>query len=60
MAYCKNCQKTISCSCQIRTASDGKTVCSACIREYENSLVNTSSIIPSVPITRPDDIPNIS
>lgn len=35
---CQNCHATISCSCQIRTASDGKQVCSNCVNSYEQQL----------------------
>lgn len=39
-AQCPNCQNPIGCSCsggsQIKTASDGKQVCSKCIAQYES------------------------
>lgn len=35
MATCLNCRKNLSCGCQKRTASDGKSVCSTCITSYE-------------------------
>jgi hypothetical protein len=35
---CSNCQATISCGCQVRTASDGKKVCSNCLASYEQQL----------------------
>jgi hypothetical protein len=37
MANCPNCKKKLSCGCQKRTASDGKTVCSGCITSYEST-----------------------
>jgi len=38
MANCPNCKKKLSCGCQKRTASDGKTVCSGCLTSYESGL----------------------
>jgi hypothetical protein len=38
MANCPNCKKKLSCGCQKRQASDGKTVCSGCIKTYEAGL----------------------
>ena len=38
MANCPNCKKKLSCGCQKRKASDGKTVCSGCITSYESGL----------------------
>ena len=38
MAQCSNCSKTMSCGCQRRTASDGKSVCASCLNIYEKSL----------------------
>ena len=38
MASCSNCKKNLSCGCQKRKASDGKSVCSNCITSYEASL----------------------
>ena len=35
---CTNCETKLSCSCQQRIASDGKSVCSNCIAVYEKSL----------------------
>lgn len=32
---CTNCGSVISCGCQIKTASNGTTVCSNCINAYE-------------------------
>jgi len=37
---CLNCGATMSCGCQKRTASDGKSVCSSCAAAYEQSLKN--------------------
>jgi hypothetical protein len=38
MATCSNCGKGLSCGCQKRTASDGKSVCSNCLSKYEATL----------------------
>ena len=35
---CPNCNSTLSCGCQIKTASDGKKVCNNCITNYEKSI----------------------
>ena len=40
---CSNCKTSISCSCQKRTASDGKSCCSKCVAKYEQSLKPSSS-----------------
>lgn len=41
MAKCLNCGTVLSCGCQKRKASDGKSVCKACIGRYEQSLKKT-------------------
>ena len=38
MAKCSNCNKNLSCGCQKRKASDGRSVCSNCINSYELNL----------------------
>ena len=38
MAQCTNCKRNLSCGCQKKTASDGKSCCSNCITQYENDL----------------------
>lgn len=35
---CTNCGSTITCGCQLKTATDGTKVCSRCIRQYEQKL----------------------
>lgn len=35
---CDNCKTHLSCGCKVRTASDGKKVCTACIANYETLL----------------------
>lgn len=38
MSACLNCGTKLSCGCQKRTASDGKSVCGTCLSGYEYSL----------------------
>jgi len=38
MATCSNCKTKMSCGCQKRSASDGKSVCSKCLTSYEADL----------------------
>jgi hypothetical protein len=40
MGQCSNCGSPFTCSCQIRTASNGVKVCSNCIPVYEQMLQN--------------------
>ncbi len=35
---CPNCNSQLSCGCQKKLASDGKTVCTKCILAYEKKL----------------------
>ena len=35
---CSNCGKALSCGCQKRKASDGRSVCASCVDAYEASL----------------------
>ncbi len=37
-SVCPNCSSKITCGCQRRTASDGKSVCSNCVTLYEKKL----------------------
>lgn len=37
-SVCQNCSSAITCGCQRRTASDGKSVCSNCVALYEKKL----------------------
>ena len=37
-AKCPNCGAGLGCSCQLRTASDGKQVCNNCATKYEKEL----------------------
>jgi transcription elongation factor Elf1 len=39
MNTCPNCGNQLGCSCQLRTASNGQTVCTSCVIEYEK-LIN--------------------
>lgn len=38
MAKCLNCGKSLSCGCQKKTATDGKSVCATCVVAYETRL----------------------
>jgi transcription elongation factor Elf1 len=38
MATCSNCGRKLSCGCQKRKASDGRSVCSNCSGTYETKL----------------------
>jgi hypothetical protein len=40
MARCGNCGKALSCGCQKRKASDGASVCSNCVSNYEAQKIN--------------------
>ncbi len=35
---CPNCNAKLTCGCQRKTASDGKTVCANCVASYEQKL----------------------
>lgn len=35
---CLNCKSTLSCGCQKKVASNGASVCAACLTNYEASL----------------------
>ena len=39
MAKCGNCNATLTCGCQKRTANDGKSACQTCVQAYNKSLV---------------------
>ena len=43
MANCSNCNKKLSCGCQKRKASDGRSVCASCISNYELTLKQTKN-----------------
>lgn len=48
MNECPNCKNPLGCSCQLRTASNGQTVCTACIGDYEK-LINPQAFVQSEP-----------
>ncbi len=54
-AICSNCGAKLSCGCQKRSASDGRSVCANCIANYENNLKiikqQTSTAFPNSPNT---------
>lgn len=35
---CSNCKETLTCGCQRKNASDGKSVCTKCAAIYERNL----------------------
>ncbi len=37
---CNNCGADIYCGCQRETASDGRSCCTNCIKQYERSIGN--------------------
>lgn len=41
-ASCENCKIKLSCGCKKRTASNGRSVCTSCLSNYEASLKNTA------------------
>ena len=43
MSACANCKSRLSCGCQKRTASDGKSCCSTCIASYEANIKKNKS-----------------
>jgi len=49
MSVCANCSKKLSCGCQRRTASNGKSVCSNCLTSYEATFNNKSETTVNVP-----------
>ena len=46
---CLNCNMKLSCGCQKRVATDGKSVCSSCISAYENKIKIVKNIQPPNP-----------
>lgn len=50
MPTCSNCNKTLSCGCQRRVASDGAQVCSTCVISYEATVKNKPVVKPTTNI----------
>ena len=44
MATCSNCKSQMSCGCQKRTASDGRSVCTKCLSSYEAGLKQRKTV----------------
>lgn len=44
MDSCNNCKRSLSCSCQKRTASNGAQCCAACLQTYEQHLQQLKEI----------------
>jgi hypothetical protein len=53
MATCQNCNKKLSCGCQKRNASDGKSVCANCIGNYEMSIKK------NIQVNKPTQLANV-
>ena len=51
MSSCPNCKTKMSCGCQKRTASNGASVCSTCISQYEASLKTKPSNVTTGTVT---------
>jgi hypothetical protein len=49
MSACLNCGTKLSCGCQKRTASDGKSVCGTCLAGYESNLKKPGTTSPTAP-----------
>jgi hypothetical protein len=49
MATCSNCKRGLSCGCQKKTASDGKSVCNNCVTAYEANLKQKATEITVSP-----------
>jgi transcription elongation factor Elf1 len=50
MSACPNCGKKLSCGCQRKTASNGRTVCTTCASNYEASLKPTQPKVKESPV----------
>jgi len=62
MAQCSNCKKNLSCGCQKRTATDGKSVCTNCITNYQaqQSMKNPiTKVAGQTPTTQPTGVNKI-
>ena len=51
MKLCGNCGIQLSCGCQRRDASDGKSCCDQCIDIYERSIAPPPPPPTSIPLT---------
>jgi hypothetical protein len=49
MSACPNCGKKLSCGCQRKTASNGRTVCNNCVSQYESSLKTQKPTVKETP-----------
>lgn len=50
MSTCLNCGAKLSCGCQKRTTSNGKSACSNCLPNYERLLKKntTTTVVPNL------------
>ena len=44
MQVCSNCGAQITCGCQKRTASNGTSVCTHCVTDYEKKLTELNAV----------------
>jgi hypothetical protein len=56
MSACLNCGTALSCGCQKRVASDGKSVCGTCLAKYELSLKAIKGVQPPSTGTAPTNV----
>ena len=59
MAACLNCRRKLSCGCQKREASDGKSCCASCVTIYEKSIKSIKNVKVSQPKVSPTITPGI-
>lgn len=52
MAKCANCGATLTCGCQKRTTSDGRSACSNCINKIQSTPKPTIKKETSVPTAK--------
>lgn len=52
MSACLNCGNKLSCGCQKRVASDGKSTCSTCLTTYENQLKKIKNTVTTSPLVK--------
>jgi hypothetical protein len=56
MSACQNCGVALSCGCQKRVASDGKSVCGSCIAKYEKAIATTITVSKPPTGTAPTNV----
>lgn len=58
MSKCANCGATLTCGCQKRTTSDGKSACSNCINKVQSKPKPTLKKETTIPETKQPWGPN--